>query len=453
MRRVLLSVLAPALVVAALIAPGTSQAFTTQVQCGDVVTQDVKLAGDLTDCPGDGLVIGADDIAVDLNGHTIDGVSPATTDCGGTPFGPSGINDDGGFDDITVRNGTVKEFLHGLEGGFGDSRLTHLVLRDNIFSGISIGSMDPEDNLDNNKIDHNVVDGNPCGGGIAITVSHGSVIDHNRVTNLQDEEAGAINLVTGGGNRVTHNWLAGNAGDGIALFFDANSNRIEHNTITDGGGGILLLGPASDNQIRHNYIARIQNGGIVIETADFAPGTPTGNEIDRNCLVSTADGIILFEAASAEVTRNSVRGAGSFGDPTAIGFGIILDGVSDSLVSRNSVFGARGPAISVGAAPDENPSSLTPTGNVLSRNTSTGNDVDGIRVLAVAQDTLLKRNTANRNGDDGIDVESSTTTLTRNTANDNGDLGIEAVPGVIDGGKNKARGNGNPAQCTNVVCR
>jgi parallel beta-helix repeat protein len=66
--------------------------------------------------------------------------------------------------------------------------------------------------------------------------------------------------------------------------------------------------------------------------------------------------------------------------------------------------------------------------------------------------TLLERNIAIGAGDDGIDVDSTTTSLRRNTANRNGDLGIEAVPGVIDGGGNQAHGNGNPAQCTNISC-
>ena len=47
----------------------------------------------------------------------------------------------------------------------------------------------------------------------------------------------------------------------------------------------------------------------------------------------------------------------------------------------------------------------------------------------------------------GIDVDSASTTLARNTANRDGDLGIEAVLGVRDGGGNRARGNGNPLQC------
>jgi hypothetical protein len=40
-----------------------------------------------------------------------------------------------------------------------------------------------------------------------------------------------------------------------------------------------------------------------------------------------------------------------------------------------------------------------------------------------------------------------------NSANNNGDLGIESIEGTIDGGGNRAGGNGNPLQCVNVVCR
>jgi hypothetical protein len=43
------------------------------VACGAVLTSDTVLERDLTDCPGDGLVIGAAGITVDLNGHTVDG--------------------------------------------------------------------------------------------------------------------------------------------------------------------------------------------------------------------------------------------------------------------------------------------------------------------------------------------------------------------------------------------
>ena len=69
--------------VAALAGAGSASAksLPSPVKCGDTLTHSVKLTADLTDCPGDGLVIGADGITVDLNGHTIDGTVTQTTDC------------------------------------------------------------------------------------------------------------------------------------------------------------------------------------------------------------------------------------------------------------------------------------------------------------------------------------------------------------------------------------
>jgi parallel beta-helix repeat protein len=421
---------------------------TTAVKCGQTLTHSVKLAKDLVNCPGDGLVLGADNITVDLHGHVIDGVSPPTTDCNRPPFGTTGINNDGGFDRITVKDGTVREFDNGIGGGFGHSRLTRLVVRANTFAGIAIGSRDPEDDLDANTIDHNAVDGNSCGGGIELTQSHHSVVAHNRVTNVPRS---AIDLVTGGENRVEHNTVR-SSGDGVTLVFDSDGNRVQDNTITDGGGGINLLGPASGNTIRDNRVVRIQFVGILIESADFAPGAPTGNRIADNHVISAGNGIILFEAEQTRVSRNAVLGAGKFGDPEEPGFGIWLDGVSHSVVDRNSVAGSRGPGISIGAAADENPSALAPTGNVVSENSAGGGDADGIRIVDVAVDTTVERNDANHNGGDGINVQSPSTTITRNAANRNADYGIEAVPGVADGGGNHARRNGNPAQCIGVTC-
>jgi parallel beta-helix repeat protein len=76
---------------------------------------------------------------------------------------------------------------------------------------------------------------------------------------------------------------------------------------------------------------------------------------------------------------------------------------------------------------------------------------DGFAIAAGATGTVLRDNTV-RGFDDGIDVDAPGTRLKGNTADDNGDLGIEAVPGIIDLGGNSASGNGNPLQCLNVAC-
>lgn len=77
--------------------PAAAQPLT----CGDTVTHDTTLTGDLLDCSGDGLVIGADGITVDLNGHTISG----RIILGGS-LDQVGI-DNRGHDGLTIRNGIL----------------------------------------------------------------------------------------------------------------------------------------------------------------------------------------------------------------------------------------------------------------------------------------------------------------------------------------------------------
>ena len=110
--------------------------------------------------------------------------------------------------------------------------------------------------------------------------------------------------------------------------------------------------------------------------------------------------------------------------------------------------GGRGPAIFVTSLDNPEISDR----NVISRNVANSTLSDGILVDADATATLIQRNSADRSGDDGIEVDARGTTVSRNSANRNHDLGIEAVPGVIDGGGNHAFGNGNPRNASNIAC-
>jgi hypothetical protein len=60
--------------VVALVGLTAGHALAAHVGCGQVINQDTILDSDLEGCgEGDGIVIGADRITLDLNGHTIDG--------------------------------------------------------------------------------------------------------------------------------------------------------------------------------------------------------------------------------------------------------------------------------------------------------------------------------------------------------------------------------------------
>jgi len=80
-------------------------ALASQISCGAVLTKDTKLDRDLINCPGDGLVIGADHITVTLNGHSISGTGAS---------GSAGVRNSG-HDHVSIADG---DFM-GLDiGGF-----------------------------------------------------------------------------------------------------------------------------------------------------------------------------------------------------------------------------------------------------------------------------------------------------------------------------------------------
>ena len=106
-RRRLIPAAAATAVVAAFMTLGVTQALATTVACGQVITQDTHVSNDLLNCPGDGLVIGAPNIKLDLGGHLIDGdgINTATDD---------GIDNTGGFNNVRIEHGTIQQFSQGV---------------------------------------------------------------------------------------------------------------------------------------------------------------------------------------------------------------------------------------------------------------------------------------------------------------------------------------------------
>ena len=201
---------------------------------------------------------------------------------------------------------------------------------------------------------------------------------------------------------------------GIFLGFDSGHNLIAKNRASDNVFGALSI-----------------NGD--------------GNVVSRN--VTRNPGDIIVVGNRNVITQNHV--ADSLGCPDGCGIGISIEGGHDNLIAHNFVDRASFAGIRVAAFQPDTPPAID---NVVRRN-HVRRAHDGFLVQSTASHTLLEGNHAVRSEDDGIDVNSRTTTLTGNHAVHNGDFGIEAVPGVIDGGGNKARGNGNPAQCLTVVCK
>jgi parallel beta-helix repeat protein len=401
-----------ALMVASFTVVGAGSALASHVGCGDTITTDTTLDSDLVNCPNNGIVIGADNVTLDLNGHTIDGDGTPVATCPEGDRCDVGVANLAGYDRLTILGGTIRQFGVGVwvAGGAAHNRLYQLAVSDNTDFGVIVAE------------------------------STDSVIEK---TSMADTGISGLILADSRRALVARNAVSGSHGYAVVLFAVEDS-RIQNNKLKGNDHGIAVFDGSSHNSIRSNTVTH--SGGSAI---DIGGEGVAANRVEHNRLRDNGDGIILTETSDSVIRHNLVTGTGFFGFPDTGGFGVILDGADRNILDSNIVTGGRGPAIFL--AQLDAPTAAED--NVASRNFVNSKLTDGILVDKGATGTLLIRNIAIRNGDDGIDVDAPATTLTRNIANRNHDLGIEAVPGVIDGGGNHAAGNGNPVQCTNVDCK
>ncbi|WP_337062222.1 right-handed parallel beta-helix repeat-containing protein [Kineococcus sp. G2] len=106
-RRTTLTTACAALVTGLLAAPAVAAPpRATTVECGAVLTSSVRLAADVV-CPdGDGVVLAADGIELNLNGHALVG-----------PGDSSGVGVLVRAEDVTIRNGTISGWSSGVRAG------------------------------------------------------------------------------------------------------------------------------------------------------------------------------------------------------------------------------------------------------------------------------------------------------------------------------------------------
>ena len=179
-----------ALIAGGLLALSPGRALASHVSCGDTITTNTRLDSDLIDCPLWGIRIGADDITLDLAGHTI-AQAPNLVE----PRG--GIVDRVGHHGVTIENGTVRGFDTGV----------FLI------------------NATNNRLRRLTVAGNDYDG-IDLLQSEGNQVEHNRVY--------------GNGLKTDNNGI---------FIFQSNHNELRDNSLTDNGYVGLALPESSDNRV------------------------------------------------------------------------------------------------------------------------------------------------------------------------------------------------------------
>jgi parallel beta-helix repeat protein len=184
-------------------------AASEPVQCGVVLSQSAKLKSDLGPCQGDGLVIAASGIEVDLNGYKIFGLKRANI----------GVRLEN-VANVVVKGGTIDGFDTGvlISGGLGNT-VYKIGARNNRF-GIHIENAESS----GHRIEK-------------------SLANENRLTGILLSQ-----FVSG--TKIVKNTVNNNAGQGIVLDSGSSMNVIEDNQALDNGGYGIELRAASNNVLR-----------------------------------------------------------------------------------------------------------------------------------------------------------------------------------------------------------
>ena len=238
------------------------------LECGDTITADTTLDRDLTDCPSNGIVIGADGITLDLNGHTISGDGKPVRRCRRNQICDVGVAKDD-HAGVTIRGGSVRGFALGVGVFRGrNNRFVKLDSSRNQFFGFVIAGSSRTVIRDSTGHDNP----RPDGDGLGVFMSHDLRIVHNSFRHNgqlgMHIEGSTKNLVKG--NLVSRN------GD-FGMLIEADGNQVRGNrSVRDGGTGILV-GPGSRNVIAGNRISG-SGEGIAIEKGR---GNRVGAQRDR----------------------------------------------------------------------------------------------------------------------------------------------------------------------------
>lgn len=278
------------------------------VSCGQVIRSDTRLAADVGPCPGDGIVIDADRVTLNLGGYRLFGNGDegrAGEFAGVLVVGRRGA---------VVRNGSVAGFEVGINlSGGGSHRISNMKVENNL-----------------GPASENEAE---TGDGIVVSSSEG--------------------------NRIVNNYLAGNGRyDGIAIMgVGADNNLVQANQVVSTAtfpGGMPIRG-----------VGIILDPFIDFET--YVPGTSlVGNRIVSNLVADNGgSGILAVSSVDGSITSNRVRGNGLGSQGRGIGVSTIPTTTTrtNMLVSRNLVSGNGGPGVEVRSASNNTVSANSVTTN------------------------------------------------------------------------------------------
>jgi hypothetical protein len=282
---------------------GADKQVTTQTYgCGETVTTSFRLTGDL-DCPQEkGFVVGANGVDVNLAGRTMNGEIAV----GGG--GPDGIDNTGGYDDVTVRNGTITGF--GTAVRAADVTRNHVL---NIKASAAGNAVDIDSGIDS-EIRRSDLFGRSIG---IIATGPGMVVAD---TSASATFGDGID-VSGANARIVRNRAVRSGGPaqiGSGIRYGGGPGRVAHNFVSGAwSGGALHVG-GQDVLVVDNQVFDATDPGVPDPTADIGDGIfivegSTGIVLRGNVANGNADDGIDVRARGVSLEDNSAGDNGGWG--------------------------------------------------------------------------------------------------------------------------------------------
>ena len=383
------------------------------VHCGQHVTTSIRLANDLNKCRGDGLVIGADNVTIDLAGHTISGVNAR---------GSEGIADDG-HSGARIRNGVIQRFFL---NGVGLRSAPHSVVSNMTIYGIGAGN----------------VEGDASAGVLVKDSPFTSVVANKVSNNVISFQSDGVDVISSRGSTIRGNVLAANSWNGLVVLFSPATSVIGNALQGNKNQGLELNGASDRSIVSGNFAGNNTVNGLTV-------GSSTHVRIEGNFLKGNGEnGLFMFDLHGALIRQNQAGGNAVGIDLEGGQFGSTNNQLVKNETNRNRFAGV----IVAGA-----------NHNLLQANTSDANqgppgEGGGFVVIASVGNTL-RANVAIGNRDVGIAVfqenpgDTKNNVLAGNFAVRNKAHGIDASVGASDGGGNIARNNTPLPNCLGVVCK
>jgi parallel beta-helix repeat protein len=365
------------------------------VGCGGVITRDTRLSGDVGPCPGEGIVIAADNITVDLGGHRVIGDPRARM-----------APDKAGIilrqvTGVTVRNGTVERFDAGvvIMGG-GRNTVRRVTARDNVNYRMVTGrDSQPEDigpdvgpycelgdgitalGSNDNVIEQNLLYGNGPFSAVSLVFDS----DRNRVANNDVRDNDVMNETPAGTGTVCGSTANGPIPDPPPFCCDAWGRHSQD-------VGVRIEGPGAErNVVERNLMQRNGLAGVLITGFHMEVGTNNGfNVVRRNRIYQTGLRVHDSTGDGTEAYRSSGIQLHHSGPPFIhVSYGNLIEG-NESSGNFASGIEVTGPTPGSGVVGEH--------GNTIRNNVVNDNLLDGIHLAEGTVETEVTGNRGRGNG-------------------------------------------------------